>query len=114
MAAQHPQFLSVGGNTGQPNTFVGLDPSDLTGGVYNSGNLLEGNNALCFAMQASVQQAPDFLEGLVSDVVGQVARLARAVEEAIAGLGCAQLTELDQALFETYPGYTRLKRDGTY
>lgn len=30
-AAEYPQFLSIGGNTGKVNTFTGIDPKDLTG-----------------------------------------------------------------------------------
>jgi hypothetical protein len=42
MALQHPEFLSVGGNTGKVNTFTGISPTDLTGGVFNGATLLEG------------------------------------------------------------------------
>jgi hypothetical protein len=58
MASQHPEFLSVGGNTGMffqmadvyntnvsqgtVDSFVGVDPADLTGGVFNGATLLEG------------------------------------------------------------------------
>ncbi|KAJ3804494.1 Chloroperoxidase, partial [Lentinula aff. lateritia] len=49
MAFAHPQFLSIGGNTGQVNTFTGVDVADLTGGVYNAATLLEGNNFQCFS-----------------------------------------------------------------
>ncbi|KAJ3847013.1 hypothetical protein EV368DRAFT_69444 [Lentinula lateritia] len=47
-------FLSIGGNTGQVNTFTGVDVADLTGGVYNAATLLEGNNFQCFfSLQAA-------------------------------------------------------------
>jgi hypothetical protein len=40
-------------NTGTPNSFVGVDVADLTGGVFNSKTLLEGNNLGCFVYQRS-------------------------------------------------------------
>ena len=39
-AVQYPEFASIGGNTGKVNTFVGIDPSNLTASVYNSATLL--------------------------------------------------------------------------
>jgi hypothetical protein len=42
----------IGGNTGKPNTFTGVNIADLTGGVFNAETLLEGNNLMCFAFQA--------------------------------------------------------------
>ncbi|CAE6363287.1 unnamed protein product [Rhizoctonia solani] len=45
---KYPQFLSIGGNTGKANSFAGIDPGNLTDGVYNARNLLEGNNMMCF------------------------------------------------------------------
>ena len=114
MAFQHPEFLSVGGNTGTTNSFVGVDPSNLTGGVYNAQNLAEGNNAVCFAMQASLQQAPDLLEGVFRDTAEALAKLSGAVADATEGLGCPQLESFDDSLFEGYPGYTEVRGDGTY
>ncbi|KAJ3875199.1 hypothetical protein F5051DRAFT_414796 [Lentinula edodes] len=40
IALAHPQFLAIGGNTGQVNTFTGVDVEVLTGGVYNAATLL--------------------------------------------------------------------------
>ncbi|KAJ3883945.1 hypothetical protein F5051DRAFT_464271 [Lentinula edodes] len=53
-ALAHPEFLSVGGNTGQVNTFAGVDFANLTGGVFSASTLLEGNNLGCFVLQAAV------------------------------------------------------------
>jgi hypothetical protein len=49
-AAFDPATSSVGGNTGGVNTFSGFDPADITGGVYNFQNLLDGkgDNFICF------------------------------------------------------------------
>lgn len=50
MVLQHLDLDSVGGNTGEVDTFTGVDLSNLTGGVFNAATLLEGNNLFCFAM----------------------------------------------------------------
>jgi hypothetical protein len=114
MALQHPEFLNVGGNTGKTNTFTGVDLSDLTGGVFNSQNLLEGNNLVCFALQASLQEAPDILSGLYSDVNAAMDKLGSAVNAATGGLGCPKLNAINKGQFDKYPGYTKLKSNGQY
>jgi hypothetical protein len=48
LVAYDPRHLSMGGNTNGVNSFSGVDIGDLTGGVYNSANLLQGNNFACF------------------------------------------------------------------
>ena len=114
MALEHPQFLSVGGNTGKVNTFTGVDPANLTEGVYNAGTLLEGNNGLCFGLQLGLQEAPDILSGIFTDIDPAMDKLGAAVSKATDGLGCPVLNEINKGQFEEYPGYTQLKTDGTY
>lgn len=114
MALEHPQFLSVGGNTGKVNTFTGIDPSNLTGGVYTDANLLQGNNLLCFGLEASLQEAPDILSGLYSDIDPAMDALGTAVDKATNGLGCPQLNAINKGQFSEYPGYTQLSPQGTY
>lgn len=43
-----PTLLNIGGNTNGVSTFTGLDIGDLTGGVINGQNLLQGDNFACF------------------------------------------------------------------
>jgi hypothetical protein len=43
-----PTLLSIGGNTNGVNTFTGLDIGNLTGGVINGQNFLQGDNLACF------------------------------------------------------------------
>lgn len=104
---EHPQFLIPGGNTGTVNSYTGVDPSDLSGGVVNAGNLLENNNAICLALQATVQALPDLLEGIVNEVTS-------AIDSATAALECPTITSIDDAQFSDYPGYTKLGSDGSY
>lgn len=48
LIAHDPTLLSIGGNTNGVDTFVGLDVGDVTGGVINGQNLLQGDNFACF------------------------------------------------------------------
>ena len=114
MALQHPEFLSVGGNTGKTDSFVGVDPEELTGGVFNANNLLEGNNLMCFGLEASLQEAPDILSGLYSDIDPAMDKLGTAVDKATNGLGCPKLNEINKDQFGQFPGYENLKSDGQY
>ena len=113
-ALEHPEFLNVGGNTGKVNTFTGVDLTNLTGGVYNTQTLLQGNNAACFAMELAVMQAPDLISGLATDTSAMDA-LGVALNNATNSLGCPQLNSIDKSQFAQYPGYTKLNEaTGTY
>lgn len=58
MALEHLEFLTIGGNTGTTDSFVGIDPANITSGIYNAPTLLEGNNLFCYACKSSF---PSFL-----------------------------------------------------
>ncbi|KAI7672877.1 Cloroperoxidase, partial [Hortaea werneckii] len=64
----NPEFESIGGNTGEVNSFTGISFSNLTEGIFNADTLLEGNNLFCFALQLALASLPDLLDGLVSDL----------------------------------------------
>lgn len=118
MALSHPQFFSVGGNTGKTNTFTGIDPANLTGGVYTDSNILEGNNLICYGLELSLQEAPDFLSGLYSDTNAAEDALGTAIDKATGALGCPKLNAINKGQFSSdfaqYPGYSKLKTGGTY
>ncbi|KAL6704030.1 hypothetical protein ACN47E_008794 [Coniothyrium glycines] len=99
-AALHPKFLNVGGNTGKTNTFTGVDVSDLTGGLFKSATLLQGNNLACYVYQIAAQAKPDAVLGVLS-------RLTSAVGSIIGGLGCPQLRAIDEQQLRQFPGYTQ-------
>ena len=95
---------------GRTNSFVGLDPSDLTGSVYNSQQLVTDPKALgCFAFELLVQAAPDLLEGIFTDVTPAVNQLAAAIKSAEASLGadCKPISDLQYSQFGQFPGYTQ-------
>ena len=104
----HLEFASIGGNLGQVNTFTGVDPGDLTGGVYNAGSLLEGDNFFCFAFEVLEQGTPDLLEGIFTDVTPAVNLISEAIANATAagGFSCPQIESLQYSQFGQFPGYT--------
>jgi len=103
-AIEHPEFLDVGGNTGKTNSFTGVDLTDLTGGVYNTQNLLQGDNLACFSYQFAQQAAPDLLKGLFSIVTAPLSQLNAAFSKVFAELSCPKLEAIDTSQFAQYPG----------
>ncbi|CAE6424661.1 unnamed protein product [Rhizoctonia solani] len=101
---KHPEFLSIGGNTGKVNSFAGVNVGDITGGVYNSVNLLQGNNLVCFAFQAAQQAIPDVLKGLLGDLTAALGLWTTKITPILSGLSCPELTKYDGSVFGTYPG----------
>ncbi|GME35481.1 hypothetical protein GTA08_BOTSDO05233 [Neofusicoccum parvum] len=99
-----PSTIKFGGNTGTPNSFVGVDVGDLTGGVYNADTLLEGNNLGCFFLQAAQAGLPDILNGVLSDLAPALDLLNSAVSPVLADLACPQLEQYNQGLFNQFPG----------
>lgn len=105
-ALEYPKFLDIGGNQGTVNSFAGVDVENLTGGVYNLQDLTQGNNLMCFGLQAGVQALPDFLSGLLTDT-SATDLLGSALNNATNGLGCPTLNNINMDQFNAYPGYTK-------
>ncbi|CAE6341243.1 unnamed protein product [Rhizoctonia solani] len=103
---KHPEFLAAGGNTGKVNSFAGVNLGNITGGVYNSANLLEGNNLICFTFQVVLNVTPDILRGaLVGEIFGNVlGLLSKTFTPILSGLGCPELIKYDASVFKAYPG----------
>ncbi|CAN9323128.1 unnamed protein product [Alternaria alternata] len=99
-----PYMAVIGGNTGKPNTFTGVNIADLTGGVFNAETLLEGNNLMCFTFQAVNSAAPDILKGLLGNVLAAVQKLTDALNPILADLGCPELAKYDKSLLSKFPG----------
>ncbi|KAF3003438.1 hypothetical protein E8E13_001966 [Curvularia kusanoi] len=101
-----PQIIAIGGNTGEPNTFTGVDLVNLTGGVFDAATLLEGNNLACFAYQVASIGAPDILRGgLVGTLLGTaLSKLADALSPILANFNCPELIKYDKSLLEAFPG----------
>ncbi|KAF2226868.1 Chloroperoxidase, partial [Elsinoe ampelina] len=107
MGLQHPQFLIPGGNTGTTGSYVGIDPENLSGGLYNAGNLAQGNNAACLAYQATVQFLPDILRGLFTSITAPLSKLTDQFGSVTSSLGCPQLKAIDKAQFNQYSGFSK-------
>lgn len=107
MLLQHPEFASIGGNTGTVDSFVGVDPNDLTGGVFNAATLAQNNNFFCYAMQLTIQGVPDIISGLFTDTNAAVDKLGSALNAATNSLGCPKLNNVDKDQFKQFPGYTQ-------
>jgi len=114
MLLKHLEFASVGGNTGKTNSFVGLAPEDLTGGVFNAATLAQGNNAMCYGLELSIQETPDLLSGIFTDTTNPLNKVLSALGDAADSLGCPKLTQINTDQFSQFPGYTNLKSDGQY
>jgi len=101
-----PYIIAIGGNTGQPNTYTGVNVGDLTGGVFNAETLLEGNNLACLAFQAVSLGAPDIVRGgLLGSLVGKALQtLTDALSPVLDTFNCAQLVKYDASLLEAFPG----------
>ncbi|KJX97511.1 oxidase-like protein [Zymoseptoria brevis] len=98
--ALHPKFADIGGNTGTPNSFVGVDVENFTNGAMNGQTLLQGNNLACLAYQFAAQAKPDLaLLGLT--------QLTNALDPVLAPLSCPQLKSIDKAELMQFPGYKR-------
>jgi len=96
-----------GGNTGKPNSFVGLDVANLTGGVYNAQTLTQGNNFACFADQILQEGIPNFVNPGIQSLAPVTNLINQYFGPIFGGLGCPQLANYSQALFNAkeYPGY---------
>lgn len=102
--SQVPDLFALGGNTGKPNSFVGVNLTDLTGGTYNAGTLMQGNNLMCFVSQSLSAVSADMIKGLLSNVANAVSMLDAVLSPIISTLGCPQLAKYDVALFDQFPG----------
>lgn len=106
-ALVYPKFLDIGGNVNGTNTFTGVDVENLTGGVYNSLNLVEGNNLQCFIFGFLALEAPDLLIGLLEAGADALSMLLESISNSTEGLNCPKLQNSTNNQFDIYPGYTR-------
>jgi hypothetical protein len=107
MWLRYPELLIVGGNVDGVDSFAPIDIGNLTGGVYSTTTLLEGNNAACFVFQAVQILVPDALSKVAGYVSGILGDLMGAIEPVLGDLACPELSELDTSVLERYPGYKR-------
>ena len=87
---------SVGGNTGEVNSFAGLDIANLTGGVYSLTNLLEGNNLLCFVFEVLKFAGPNALAGIYKTLSGPLDFITDALAIPLLNLTCPAFQDLQE------------------
>lgn len=70
--ASYPSNCQVGGNTGEVNSFSGVDAGDISGGLLNSfEDLSDPDRAMCFIAQAIQADVPSFLDNVFTGVALQ-------------------------------------------
>jgi hypothetical protein len=71
-----PEAVLVGGNTGTVNSFTGVDLGNMTGGAYNTLDLLNPMKFGCFFHQLILAVVPDvFRNRLLGDVLSSALNL---------------------------------------
>ncbi|KAH7351090.1 hypothetical protein BKA65DRAFT_251559 [Rhexocercosporidium sp. MPI-PUGE-AT-0058] len=105
-AARFPELISIGGNTGTVNSFVGVSPADISGGIFNTANLLQGNNLTCFLLQVIQQATPSLLSGLVSSLglSTAISLLNNVINPAKTTMACPLMTTFNTGAFAQFPG----------
>lgn len=104
-AADYPDTLHIGGNTGTVNSFTGVEPADLTGGVYTGANLFKGNNLACFAFQAAMAGGIDELKGLEATLGKLLDPVLAPLKSIYADLQCPQLANYNDSELQKFPGF---------
>lgn len=104
--AQYPEIAEVGGNTGKPGTFTGVDFSDFTGGAFKASDFLSGDKAACFGMEALVFVVPGLSRKLVNTATGFFGKAVASLGKTGKALGCSSLpASFNNKHFKKYPGY---------
>ncbi|KAM5341513.1 hypothetical protein ACJ41O_014544 [Fusarium nematophilum] len=110
----HPEVLSIGGNTNGVNTFTGINLADVSGGVLNGKNLLQGNNLICFALNAVKTVSPNALSSLYATLSSVTDLLFAALEPVMGAMNCAVYDDLSvngtnwfEFNEETFPGFKK-------
>ncbi|KPM39200.1 hypothetical protein AK830_g7335 [Neonectria ditissima] len=110
----HPEVLSIGGNTNGVNTFTGINIDDLSGGLLNGKNLLQGNNLICFALNAIKTVSPNSLSSIYATLSSVTDLVFAALEPVMGAMNCAVYDDLSvngtnwlEYNKEKYPGFKK-------
>ncbi len=103
----YPGTFRLGGNTNGVNTYVGIDLSDLTGGVYHSSDLLDlkSSNAACFYAQFVQAVIPDAAATLLGELSAILNLVNKWIKPITGSVKCRVIGRYDQTLFNKFPGY---------
>lgn len=96
---------------GKVNSFTGVDPADLTGGVFNLTNLLESNNLLCFVFEVLKFASPNALASLYTTLAGPLDFVTNLVSMSLINFTCPAFQDLQlggkpfwEAIQNDFPG----------
>ncbi|KAF7558013.1 heme-thiolate peroxidase [Cylindrodendrum hubeiense] len=92
--AKYPELGSIGGNMGKVNSYAGVNPSDVTGGVLNLTEMLQGNNLLCFVFEVVKTVSPNSLSTLFSIIEGPLSLITDTLGASILDLSCPAFDDL--------------------
>ncbi|RMY48970.1 hypothetical protein D0863_15267 [Hortaea werneckii] len=115
--ASYPSACQVGGNTGEVNSFSGVNVGDLSGGLINSvEDLSDPGRMGCFIRQAIQADVPSFLDKVfngatLNTLLGLVDTM---LAPALQGLGACEGIPAGRSMFEygsEYPG-ARIVQEG--
>lgn len=105
MALKVPQIVKVGGNTGKVNSFVGVDLSDLTGGIYKAVDLLNPAKLLCFVFRLLLVAVPDILRGgLLGGILKTALNLLTMILVPLFDPKCPGIQQWDSDKLSRFPG----------
>lgn len=106
--AAYPNSLRIGGNVNGVNTYEGVDLGNLTGGVYNTADLLnyqDSSGAACFYTQFIQAVIPDAAATLLGELSAITDLVNNYITPLAGNLSCAEINQYDQTLFNKFPGY---------
>jgi hypothetical protein len=106
-AIKDPRLLDITANPGEANKPTIIDFGSVIKGVFNTGDLLKGNNLECLLYQIGLAAALDTLGGTYSDLGVATSLLSTTVAERLLGLACPKLQSLDDEAFSKFPGYKK-------
>ena len=94
IAAVVPEAASVGGNTGKVNSFAGVDLGNITGGAYQTTDLLDPTTFVCYFYQLTLAVVPDFLRSeALGSLLGGALSLLKSEISPYVDPSCATIGE---------------------
>lgn len=96
------------------NSFVGIDVTNLTGGILNAKTLVEGNNAVCLGLELLIEFSPSLLHSMYTTITTPLKNITDQIGLATTSLNCPQLTtannggtDILESFKKTYPGVAK-------
>jgi hypothetical protein len=79
---------------GKVDSFIGLDFTDITGGVLDATSILEGNGLICFVLEVVKTFAPNSLSTLFKTLATPLELVTETVAVPILSLACPEFEDL--------------------